>query len=59
MTDLLLDSLEKVNVDARTLMHLLDECPSVVRVLMDGDTDGLSTETMLEYLERLHECSER
>jgi hypothetical protein len=40
VTDLLLDTLEKVNLDARTLVHLLDERPSVVRVLMDGDTEG-------------------
>jgi hypothetical protein len=55
VTDLLLDTLEKVNLDARTLVHLLDERPSVVRVLMDGETEGLPMERMVDYLERLHE----
>jgi hypothetical protein len=55
----LLDTLEKMDLDVETLVRLLDERPSVVRVLMDGDTDGLTTAIMIEYLERLCECSER
>jgi len=55
----LLETLEKMDLDLWTLVRLLDERPSVVCVLMDGDTDGLSTETMIEYLERLRERSKR
>jgi hypothetical protein len=55
----LLDTLEKMDLDAWTLVNLLDERPSVVRLLMDGDTDGLATATMIEYLEMLRERSER
>jgi hypothetical protein len=38
--NLLLDTLEKVNLDAPTLVYLLDEHTSVLRVLMEGDTEG-------------------
>jgi hypothetical protein len=53
--NLLLDTLEQMDVDLRTLVHLLDERPSVVRVLMDGETTGLPMERMVDYLERLNE----
>jgi uncharacterized protein YbjT (DUF2867 family) len=49
----LLDTLEKMDLDVWTLVQLLDERPSVVRDLMDGETDDLTTETMIEYLEKL------
>jgi hypothetical protein len=54
IANVLLDTLEKMSLDIWTLVYLLDEPPSVVRVLMDGDTEGLTTETMIDYLERLH-----
>jgi hypothetical protein len=47
------DTLEKMDLDVWTLVQLLDERPSVVRDLMDGETDDLTTETMIEYLEKL------
>jgi hypothetical protein len=53
--NLLLDTLAQVDLDHRTLVHLLDERPSVVRVLMDGETEGVPMERMVDYLERLHE----
>src|SRR5258708_617354 len=55
----LLDTLWKMDLDVETVVRLLDERPSVVRVLLAGDTDRLTTATMIEYLERLHGCSER
>jgi hypothetical protein len=51
--------LEKLDLDAWMLIQILDERPSVVQDLMAGETDSLTTETMVEYLERLHELSER
>ena len=36
-----------------------EQRPSVMRDLMAGDTEGLTIETILDYLERLHEYSER
>jgi hypothetical protein len=38
-----------------TLIEALDECPSVVQDLMDGQFDGseLTTETLLGYLDKL------
>jgi hypothetical protein len=59
IANVLLDTLEKMSLDTNTLVYLLDEPPSVVRGLMDGDTTGLTTATMIEYLERLHGCSDR
>ena len=55
----LLDTLEKMDLDVETLVRLLDERPSVVRVLVAGDTDGLTTATMIEFLERLLKRNER
>jgi hypothetical protein len=49
----LLDTLEKLDLDAWTLVHIWDERPSVVRAVMSGETDGLTTETMIEMLEQL------
>jgi hypothetical protein len=51
----LLDTLDKMDLDLWTLVRLLGERPSVVHVLMDGDTAGLPMERMVDYLERLHE----
>jgi hypothetical protein len=53
--NLLLDTLAQMDLDLRTLVHLLDERPSVVRILMDGEAAGLPMERMIDYLERLHE----
>jgi hypothetical protein len=36
IANVLLDNLEKMSLDINTLVYLLDEPPSVVRVLMDG-----------------------
>jgi hypothetical protein len=55
----LLDTLEKMDLDVWALAQILDERPSVVRDLMSGETDGLTTETMIDYVERLHECNQR
>jgi hypothetical protein len=57
--NVLFDKLEKMGSDGWTLVQLLDERPSVVRDLMDGDTEGLTTETMIDYVERLHERTQR
>jgi hypothetical protein len=56
--NLLLDTLAQMDLDLRTLVHLLDERPSVVQDLTAGETDSLTTEKMVEYLERLHGCGE-
>jgi hypothetical protein len=47
------DTLEKMDLDVWTLVQLLDERPSVAQDLMDGDFDNLTTEMMLEHLEKL------
>jgi hypothetical protein len=52
---LLLDTLAKMDLDVRTLGHILDERPSLVRVLLDGDTAELTTATMIQYLEKLRD----
>jgi hypothetical protein len=57
--NLLRDTLEKLDLDAWMLIQILDERPSVVQDLIAGETDSLTTEKMVEYLERLHERSER
>jgi hypothetical protein len=59
IANVLLDTLEKMSLDIWTLVYLLDEPPSVVRVLTAGDMEGLTTETMINYLEKLHERSQR
>jgi hypothetical protein len=51
IASVLLDTLQKMEFDVRTLVHLLDECPGQVRKLLNGDTDGLTTEMMIQYLE--------
>jgi hypothetical protein len=53
IANLLLDTLEKMDLDTWTLVHLLDERPSVVGDLMAGETEGLTTDAMIEMLEKL------
>jgi hypothetical protein len=47
------DTLEKMDLDVWTLVQLLDERPSVVQDLIDGEFDTLTTEMMIDYLEKL------
>jgi hypothetical protein len=47
------DTLEKMDLDVWTLVQILDERPSVVRDLLDGEFYNLATATMIEYLEKL------
>src|SRR5580692_8289622 len=47
------DTLEKMDLDVWTLVQILDERPSVVRDLLDGEFYNLTTATMIEYLEKL------
>jgi hypothetical protein len=47
------DILEKMDLDVWTLVQILDERPSVVRDLLDGEFDTLTTEMMIDYLEKL------
>jgi hypothetical protein len=51
--NVLLDTLTKLDLDLMTLVQVLDERPSVVRDLMDGDFDNLTTEKIIENLEKL------
>ena len=53
IANVLLDILEQMDLDAGTLWQLLDDHASVSS-LMDGDTGGLATETMVEFLEKLY-----
>lgn len=50
---MLYDTMEMLNLDARTLVEVLDERPSVVRELMDRETDELTTERLIQMLETL------
>jgi hypothetical protein len=59
VANVLLQTVEQISLDIWTLVYLLDEPPSAVRVLMAGDTEGLTIETMIDYLGRLHEFSQR
>jgi hypothetical protein len=45
--------IEKLDADPSTLAQMLDECPSVVEDIVNGEFDGLTTESMIEYLEKL------
>jgi hypothetical protein len=47
------DLTETMNLDTWTLCEVLDVCPSQARDLMAKETDDLTTETILLYLERL------
>jgi hypothetical protein len=51
--NVLLDTLTKLDLDLLTLVHVLDERPSVVRDLMAGDLENLTTEKIIENLEKL------
>jgi hypothetical protein len=51
--NLLLDTLAKLDLDLLTLVQVLDERPSVVRDLMDGDFENVTTEKIIENLEKL------
>jgi len=55
IANVLLDTLEKMDLDAWTLVHIWDERLSVVRNVMSGETDGLTTATRIEMLEKLCE----
>jgi hypothetical protein len=48
-----LDTLTKLDLDLMSLVKVLDERHSVVRDLMDGDFDNLTTEKIIESLEKL------
>jgi hypothetical protein len=53
VANVLRDTLEKMGADQWTLVQLLDERPSVVKDIMAGETDELTTETLIAYLEKL------
>jgi hypothetical protein len=53
IANLLFDTLEKMDLDTWTIVHLLDERPSVVGDLMTGETESLTTDAMIEILEKL------
>jgi hypothetical protein len=53
IANVLLDTIEKMDLDLWTLVQVLDERPSVVQDLMDGEFDDLTTGLMIEYLEKL------
>ncbi len=53
IANILRDTLEKMDLDVWTLVQILDERPSVVRDLLDGEFYDLATATMIEYLEKL------
>jgi hypothetical protein len=55
IANVLLDTLEKLDLDAWTLAHIWDERFSVVRNVISGEIDGLTTATMIEMLEKLCE----
>jgi hypothetical protein len=42
-----------MDLDVWTVVQILDERPSVVRDLLDGEFYDLATATMIEYLEKL------
>jgi hypothetical protein len=51
--NVLFDTLEKMGSDGWTLVQSLDERPSVVKNLIGRETDDLTTETLIDFLERL------
>jgi hypothetical protein len=51
--NLLFDLLERLDLDTWTLSEVLDVSPSQARELIAKECDELTTETILEYLERL------
>jgi hypothetical protein len=53
IVNVLADTIDKMDVDQVTLVQLFDERPSVVADLMAGETDGLTTETLIAYLAKL------
>jgi hypothetical protein len=53
IANVLLDTLERTDLDAWALVRIWDERLSVVKNVMSGDTDGLTTETIIEMLEKL------
>jgi hypothetical protein len=53
ITNIFRDTLEKMDLDVGTLVQILDERPSVVRDLLDGEFYNFATTTMIEYLEKL------
>jgi len=51
--NVLFDLTEAMNLDTWTLCEVLDVSPSQARDLMAKETDDLTTETILLYLDRL------
>lgn len=51
--NVLSSTLEILDMDTMTLVQVLDESPSIVRKLMKGDRDDITTEKVLRYLEAL------
>ena len=51
--NVLRDTLTELDLDLLMLVQVLDERPSVVRALMDGDLENLTTEKIIENLEKL------
>jgi hypothetical protein len=51
--NILYDTLERLDLDATTLVQVLDERPSIVASLMERDAETISTETILHHLEAL------
>jgi hypothetical protein len=49
----LIYTLGLLDLDTRTLTRLLDVGPSVLEDLITGETDAITTETLLKYLDRL------
>jgi hypothetical protein len=55
----LFETLSKRNFDWDVLVQLLDERPTVVQQLLQGDTQDQTTEKLIEYLEKLNDPTTR
>jgi hypothetical protein len=51
--NVLLSSLETLDLDTITLVQVLDARPSIVRALVKGDLDEITTDTLLRWVEAL------
>jgi hypothetical protein len=51
--NVLSSTLEVLDMDTMTLVQVLDERPSIVRELMEGNHHAITTETILRYVEAL------
>ena len=48
----LFETLERIDLDVRRLANLIDERPDVVRALRRKDVEGMTTERLIEILEK-------